>query len=113
MLALARHDGVLAGATAFYAIVNLPPADVRRALTEIARVLAPGAPLLLSFHAGDERRHVDELLGVAASLDFDFFTRDFVEDALTSAGLCAAMWMERKPYADEHPSPRAYVLARR
>ena len=113
MLALPRGDGALGGATAFYAIVNLAHDDVRRAFVEIARVLAPGAPLLFSFHLGDERRHIDQLLDVETSLDFFFFRRDFIEDALVAARLETAMWMERKAYADEHPSTRAYVLVRR
>jgi SAM-dependent methyltransferase len=112
MLSLARADGALAGAAAFYAIVNLTPEEVPCAVAEIARVLAPGAPLLLSFHLGDERLHVEELLGVATSLDFHFFPRGLVEGALEAAGLRIAMWMEREPYPEEHPSRRAYVLAR-
>jgi SAM-dependent methyltransferase len=113
MLALPREDGALDGATAFYAIVNLAHDDVRRAFVEIARVLAPGAPLLFSFHLGDERRHLDQLLDVETSLDFYFFRRDFIEDALTAARLETVMWMERRAHAKEHPSTRAYVLARR
>jgi SAM-dependent methyltransferase len=113
MLSLPRGDAVLAGAVAFYAIVNLPPEDVRRAFVDIARVLGPGAPLLLSFHEGDERIHLEELLEVKTSLDFYFFQHAFIEDALADAGLRMVMWMERKPHEQEHPSTRAYVLARK
>ena len=69
-------------------------------------------PFLFSFHMGDEKLHVGELLGVEVALDFYFFPRSFVERALESAGLTVYAWLERKPYTDEHPSMRAYVLAR-
>jgi SAM-dependent methyltransferase len=113
MLALPRSDAALAGAVAFYAIVNLRPEEVRGAFVEIARVLEPGAPLLLSFHLGDERIHLEEMLEVKTSLDFFFFQRPFIEGALSEAGLQIVMWMERQPHEQEHPSTRAYVLARK
>jgi SAM-dependent methyltransferase len=113
MLAMGAPDASFAGLVGFYALVNLQQAEVRTALLELCRVLAPGAPLLLSFHLGDERVHLDELLGVAISLDFYFFPRAFIEDSLRAAGLDIEMWMERRPYPAEHPSTRAYVWARR
>lgn len=113
MLAMTALDGSFAGLAAFYAIVHLSRDEVRSALVEFRRVLAPGAPLLLSFHLGDERVHLDELLGVAVSLDFYFFPRPFIEASLRAAGLELDFWVERRPYPTEHPSTRAYVCARR
>ncbi|GAC1342756.1 MAG: class I SAM-dependent methyltransferase [Myxococcales bacterium] len=113
MLALAAPDASFAGIAGFYAIVNLSREQVATALVELRRVLAPGAPLLLSFHLGDERVHLDELLRVAVSLDFTFFPRSFIEPALRAAGLEIEVWLERRPYPAEHPSTRAYVWARR
>jgi SAM-dependent methyltransferase len=112
MMELELGDGCLAGIVAFYAIVNLTPDEVRRAFSEMRRVLRPGAPLLLSFHLGDERRHFDELLGIKIALDFYFFPRPFVEQALEEAGLLLEMWLERRPYPTEHPSTRVYLIAR-
>jgi SAM-dependent methyltransferase len=110
---LALGDASFAGLAAFYAIVNLSNEEVPRAFAEMRRVLAPGAALLLWFHLGDERIHLDELLGVAVSLDFYFFSRSFVESSLRAAGLEIDFWLERRPYPAEHPSTRAYVWARR
>jgi SAM-dependent methyltransferase len=112
MLALDLSDGSLAGIVALYAIVNLTPVEVPRAFAEMRRTLRPRAPLLLSFHVGDERRHLDELLGVAISLDFYFFTRASVEPWLQANGFAVEAWLERRAYASEHPTTRAYVLAR-
>jgi SAM-dependent methyltransferase len=113
MLGLGTPDATLAGLVAFYAIVHLTPEEVPLAFREMRRVLRPGAPMLLAFHLGDERRHLDELLGIKVMLDFYFFSRDLIRGALEAAGFVVESWVERRPYSAEHPSTRAYVFARR
>jgi SAM-dependent methyltransferase len=114
MLALPLGDGAAAGIVAFYAIVHFGPEQLRRAVDEMARVLRPGAPLLLSFHVGDETVHVDELFGVRASVDFRFHPVERVEDALRDAGLAEVEPIVRDAYPQvEHPTRRAYVFARK
>jgi SAM-dependent methyltransferase len=113
LLGLSAPDASFAGLVAFYAIVNLSRGEVECALRELRRVLLPGAPLLLSFHLGEERLHLEELLGVRLSIDFYFFPRAFVEEALAEAGLAIDFWLERRPYPEEHPSRRCYIWARR
>ena len=113
MLSLPHADRWFAGITAFYAIVHFTPDEVRAAFEQLFRVLMPGAPLLLAFHLGDQRLHVDELLGVQVSLDFVFFPRSVIEPALRAAGFEIDWWTERRAYPSEHPSTRAYVFARR
>ena len=114
MLALPLADGSAAGVVGFYAIVHFSPAQLRTAIGEMARVLRPGAPLLVSFHVGDETVRVDELFGVRASLDFRFHPVERVERALREAGLGEVEAIVREPYPDvEHPTRRAYVFARR
>lgn len=114
MLALPLADGTAAGLVAFYAIVHFSPAQLRRAAAEMHRVLRPGAPLLLSFHVGEQVVHVDEMFGRRASVDFLFHPVDRVEDALRSAGLEVVEVIVREPYPEvEHPSRRAYLFARR
>jgi ubiquinone/menaquinone biosynthesis C-methylase UbiE len=112
MLALPCADASLAGVVAFYAIVHFSPAELRRALAEMYRVLQPGGLLLLAFHIGEGSKHVDEFLGHAVSLDFNFFNPQDVSDALIQAGFAAVEVIEREPYPDvEYPSRRAYVFA--
>jgi SAM-dependent methyltransferase len=113
LFGLPRPDASFAGVAAFYAIVNLSTAEMPRAAAELRRVLMPGAPLLFSFHLGDERVHLDDFMGTPTSLDFYFFTRDFIESSFRSAGFDFDFWLERRPYATEHPSTRCYVWARR
>jgi len=104
-----------AGIAAFYAIVNLPPADVTQAIAEMWRVLRPGAPLLLSFHIGEEVSHVEDLWGCAVSLDFYFFRAADVAGYLRAAGFEIDEIIEREPYAPEveYQSRRAYIFARK
>src|SRR5262245_46001324 len=114
MLALALPDASLAGVVAFYAIVHLSPAALRRALAEMHRVLRPGGRLLLAFHAGEGSIHVEEFLGRPVALDFVFFAPQEVAGEPGRAGFPAVELIERVPYPDgESPSRRAYLFARK
>jgi SAM-dependent methyltransferase len=112
MLRLDLPDGSLCGLVAFYAIVNFELAQVDTALREMRRVLIPGGLLAMSFHAGQETHHVEELLGCRVSMDFQFFDPADMEVRLNRAGLVVDEMTVRPPYPEEYPSNRAYILAR-
>jgi len=114
MLALPLADGAAAGIVAFYAIVHFSSDQLRTAFGEMHRVTQPGAPLLLSFHVGEQVVHVDEMFGRRASVDFVFHRVEDVEAALRGAGFGEVETVVREPYPEvEHPSVRAYVFARK
>ena len=115
MRALDAPDGAFAGAVAFYSIIHLPAAERPATFAELARVLGPGAPLLVAFHVGDHTVHVDQLWDHQVSLDFTFLPTAVVAAELEGAGLAVEEALERDPYAPEveHQSRRAYLLARR
>jgi len=115
MFALEIADGTFAGITAFYALVNIPRAEVGRALRELHRVLKPGGPLFLAFHVGDEVLHREEMWEVKVSLDFYFFRSDEMSGYLRDAGFEIEEIIERDPYPEavEHQSRRSYIFARK
>ena len=76
-------------------------------------MLVPGGYLLVAFHVGDQAVHVDEFLGERVSMDFVFFQPDDIVARLGAAGLRVEEVTIRYPYEEvEHPSKRAYILAR-
>src|SRR5262249_3997427 len=89
MLALSCADASLAGVIAFYAIVHLSPAGLRRALAEMHRVLRPGGQLLLAFHIGQGAIRVGEFLGRPVAMAFVRFPPKVVAAELVGAGVVA------------------------
>ncbi|GHJ33964.1 methyltransferase [Streptomyces hygroscopicus subsp. sporocinereus] len=57
MAALDIEDGALGGVLSRWSVIHTPPRDVPAVLAEIARVLAPGGHLLISFPATDGPHH--------------------------------------------------------
>lgn len=112
--ALPFPDESLGGIAAFYALVHLPRAEVTAALRELGRVLRRGGALLIAFHLGDEVIHLDEWWGKPVSVDFTFFRTNEMAGYVRHAGLLLAESIERDPYPEvEHPSRRAYLLAKK
>lgn len=106
-------DAGLAGIVAFYSIVHFRPDELDKVFQEIRRVLMPGGLALISFHAGDEVVHVDDLFGAPVSLDFRFHVPGAVVEALRCAKLAVIEHVEREPYEGaEYPSRRCYLFAR-
>ncbi len=120
MLDLPAADGAWAGAVALYSIIHLGDDERARACRELARVLRPGARLLVSFHvespesAAGEVNHLTEPLGRPVVLDGHFLDPRGVEELLADAGLRVEARLEREPVpALEYPSRRCHLLAER
>jgi ubiquinone/menaquinone biosynthesis C-methylase UbiE len=101
------------GVVAFYSIIHLGQNELSAALAAIRRVLQPRGWLLLSFHVGDETRHVREFMGHPVTLDFHLHRREDMRVLLADAGYLVTEVIERDPYEEvEIPTKRAYLWAR-
>jgi SAM-dependent methyltransferase len=114
LLALDVADETWAGIAAFYSLIHVPRAEVVTALIELKRVLQPGGLLLIAVHLGTEVLHLDEWWGQPVSADFVYFQAPEIQAYAQAAGFQIEDLIERPPYPDvEHPSHRAYLLARK
>lgn len=116
MLALTDiADNSFGGIAAFYCIIHVPRPQVPQALRELRRVLCPGGTLLVTFHIGEETKHLDEWWGKPVNLDFNFYTTGWLKPLLLAAGFEITEAIERGPYPEsvEFQSRRAYLFARK
>jgi SAM-dependent methyltransferase len=116
MLDLPVRDGAWAGAVALYSIIHLDARERAAAFREFARVLRPGAPLLVAFHLSDggDSVHLTTWFGAEVDVDVHFLDPAAVRDDLTAAGFTIAADLVREPLDPaEYPSRRAYLLALR
>lgn len=114
MLNLNFAAASFASAIAFYAIVHFNQEQLKKALSEINRVLINNGQFLLSFHIGNEIIHRDELFGVNVDIDFCFFRTEEVIAQLKEAGFMLIDAIERYPYENaEHQSKRAYLWVKK
>ena len=105
------EDSKFGGIVAAYAIVNLPDDQLPSVFREFNRILKPNGVLLLSFHVGDEVRHISDLCGVAAELDFFFYQPEAITRMLTDAHFVIDEAIERDPYPEvEVQTRRAYLF---
>ncbi len=111
-LRFAEHS--LAGVVAFYSIIHYKLSELPAVFMELRRVLQHGGLLALSFHVGDEVRHVDELWGVKTALDFVFHQPAHIAEELQACGIDIVEQSERAPYdpSVEVQTQRCYLLAR-
>ncbi len=70
--------------------------------------------LLIAFHIGQGKVHIEEMLDKEVSLDFFVFTTEEIKSHLQAAGFRIEEAIERDPYPEsvEYKSRRTYIFAR-
>ena len=112
MLALPHADGAYAGVVAWYSTIHVPDEELPTALSELARVLAPGGPLMLAFQVGDEPMHLTSALGHELDLVFHRRHPEKVAALLAGAGVPVEVTTVRVARESERTG-QAFLIARK
>jgi SAM-dependent methyltransferase len=114
MLSLPDADNSWGGIAAFYCIIHIPREQIVAALIEMKRVLRPGGVLLVTFHIGQEVKHLEEWWEKPVNLDFAFYEPAEMQNWLNEAGYDLEETLVREPNPEvEVATRRAYVFARK
>ncbi len=110
---LGLADGSCRGVLSRSSVIHLPPRLLPTALAEIARVLAPGGWLLLSFSATDVPEPPYEYYDHRVAAAYRWWP-DHVASLLRSAGITETARLIENPEPDDRRQFRvAFILARK
>ena len=113
-LALPLRTGALGGLVSWYSVVTTPPAQLPAVVAECARVLRPGAPVVVAFQSGNgERVDRSTSYGLPVSLTYYRHSLDLVVQALEAADLVLRATVRREPSLAHETTPQALLLAER
>jgi SAM-dependent methyltransferase len=112
MLALPHADGAFDGVLAFYSTIHVPDEELPTALSELARVLRPGGPLMLAFQIGDEPMHLTSALGHELDLVFHRRRPEKMATLLADAGVPVEVTTVRVAREAER-TDQAFLIARK
>ena len=110
---LGLADGSCRGVLSRSSVIHLPPRLLPTALAEIARVLAPGGWLLISFSATDAPEPPYEYYDHRVAAAYRWWP-DHVASLLRSAGIIESARLIENPEPDDRRQFRvAFILARK
>jgi hypothetical protein len=112
--ALPLAAGVLGGVVCWYSLINLPGEALPGVCDELARVTAPGAPVVIGFQSGEGERVVREgSYGHPVSLTYYRHKAEAMTDALVAAGFAMHATVRREAALSFETTPQTQLLARR
>ncbi|MBK7970361.1 MAG: class I SAM-dependent methyltransferase [Bacteroidetes bacterium] len=103
-------DGSFGSAIAFYAIVHFDYEQVRKALSEVKRVLSHNGEFLFSFHIGNETVCLDKFLDKDVKIKFQFFEVDKIKTIVEEVGLTIIDIIKRQPYKNRTSNRKSIYL---
>ena len=112
--ALPLRPGALAGLAAWYSLIHMPTELLPGVLTEFARVMRPGAPVVLAFQSGEGER-VDRATSYGHPVPLSYYrhrTQD-VADVLGGAGFALHATVRREATQAHETTPQSFLLAQR
>jgi SAM-dependent methyltransferase len=105
-------DNHWAAIVALYSLIHIPPQELVATLLEFHRALEPGGALLIAFHVGNGKEHLDEWWGQEVDLDFYYSRTLDMVIYLQQAGFEQVSTYTRQPYPEiETPTRHCYILA--
>ena len=112
LAALPLASGSLGGIVCWYSIIHTPADHLDEVLTEVARVLAPGARVLVAFQAGDgEAVHRSDAYGTGLALTSYRHSIDDVARRMVAAGLNVHARAVREPELAHETTQQAFLIA--
>ena len=110
--ALPLRSGALAGLVAWYSLIHLPSTVLPEVLDEFARVLRPGAPLVVAFQSGRGER-VDRATSYGHPVPLSYFRHrvEDVADALAGASFTLQETVHREPSLVHETTAQAFLVA--
>lgn len=112
--ALPVRSGALGGLVAWYSLINLRSDLLAGVAAEFARVVRPGAPILVGFQSGDGER-VLQMTSYGHDVPLTYYRHRIsdVSHALVDAGLALHATVQRQAAAAHESTPQAFLLAQR
>jgi ubiquinone/menaquinone biosynthesis C-methylase UbiE len=112
--ALPIRSGALGGLVAWYSLINLPTDHLPAVLAEFARVMQPGAPVVVAFQCGEGER-VDRTIAYGHSVPMTYYRHRIgdVVDALVGEGFALHATVRREQSRAHEYTPQALMIAHR
>lgn len=113
VFSLDYQNETVGGIVAPYLIVNFEKEDLNKAFSEMYRVLKNNCYMLLSFHIGEDDKHIfDDFIVHDNKLQYVFYRVDTVQEALEMVGFKIIEVITKTPYEGE-VTKRCYIFCKK